>query len=232
MSSTKTVLYGLLITLSIVGMVLVGIVAFLYSYSRLSLFECGVGFLVLLVAAGLLCLCRYRASPDVSPTRNGMLLFGMILGLLWTIEISINNFIAPPLPARDIIDNVFWSIIAFAILVFSVTHAYREDNFVRGMEVGIWTGFVSGLFACCTGLLVIVFGMHFILQDPLNVSEWAGHQTSSQAPTMAAYFAFETLAGAFGHLVILGVVMGGLLGLLGGGIAKGIKRITCLARKS
>jgi hypothetical protein len=47
---------------------------------------------------------------------------------------------------------------------------------------------------------------------------------------MAAYFAFETFAGAFGHLVVLKVAMGGLLGVLGGSIGKGIKRIFRLKR--
>ena len=98
--------------------------------------------------------------------------------------------------------------------------------------MGTWSGFVSGLLACCMGLIVIVFGMHFILQDPLNLSEWARRGTGTNTPSMAAYFAFETLAGAFGHLFILGVGMGGPLGILGGSIGKGIKRIIRLTQKS
>jgi hypothetical protein len=43
---------------------------------------------------------------------------------------------------------------------------------------------------------------------------------------MAAYFAFETFAGAFGHLIILGAVMGCLAGVIGGCVGKGIRLIT------
>jgi len=40
---------------------------------------------------------------------------------------------------------------------------------------------------------------------------------------MAAYYAYETFAGAFLHLIILGIFMGLLLGLLGGTVGKVIK---------
>ena len=213
------------------GMALVGVVALRYSYSSLSRIESVVGFLALLVVAGFLWLYHHRASQGINPTkRNSILFFGIILGLLWMVEISINNFIAPPLPARDIIDNVFWAVIAFSILIFSIVHAYQNDSLIRGIDAGIWSGFVSGLLACCMALLVIVFGMHFILHDPLNVSEWAGRGTSINAPSLAAYFAFETFAGAFGHLIILGVAMGGLLGVLGGIIGKAAHTIVSHAK--
>ena len=231
MNSTKMTPYSLLMALSTIGALLVGIVALRYSYNSLSVIESGLGFLVLVTVTGSLWLYHNRRSHHTnSAERNGIMLFGIALGLLWVIEISINNFIAPPLPARDIIDNIFWAVIASSILVFSVIRAFQKDSLIRGIEVGIWSGFISGLLACCMGLIVIVFGMHFILQDPLNIAEWAGHAASITAPTMAAYFAFETLAGAFGHLIILGVFMGGLLGILGGSIGKGIKRVSNMLR--
>jgi hypothetical protein len=231
MSSTRTTLYSLLIALSILGMLLVSIVALHYSYSALSAIESGAGFLVLVAVTGSLWLYRKRLSQnDHSTERNSLLLLGIALGLLWVIEISINNLIAPPLPARDIIDSTFWAVITASILVFSIIHAYKNNSLMRGIEVGIWSGFVSGLLACCMGLIMIVFGMHFILRDPLNIAEWAGRGAGTNAPSMAAYFAFETLSGAFGHLLILGVVMGGLLGVIGGSVGKGVKRIVSFKR--
>jgi amino acid transporter len=128
MNSTRTTLYSLLIALSILGMLLVSIVALRYSYNSLSAIESVAGFLVLGAAAGSLWLYRKRTSQRAhSSERNGLLLFGMALGLLWVIEISINNFIAPPLPARDIIDNTFWAVIAASILVASIIHAYKNN---------------------------------------------------------------------------------------------------------
>ena len=216
----------MLIALSIISMLLVGIVAFRFSYSSLSAIESGIGFIALFGCAGALWLYRNRPSRSMnSVERNGVIFFGIILGLLWIIEISINNFIAPPIPARDIVDNIFWAIIAFSILAFSIIQAYRKNSLVLGIEAGIWNGFVSGLMACGMALCIVVFGMRFILQDPLNVSEWVGLGIGSTAPNMAAYFAFETFAGAFGHLIILGLVMGSLLGVIGGSVGKGIKLI-------
>jgi hypothetical protein len=154
---------------------------------------------------------------------NDANLVGIILGILWVVEISINNFIAPPLPARDIVDNIFWAVIALVIFVFTTVCAYRAKRFASGMEAGIWSGLVSGIFACCMALALIVFGMHFITHDPLNITEWAARGTNTSAPTMAAYYAYETFAGAFGHLTILGIFMGLLLGLLGGTVGRAIQ---------
>jgi hypothetical protein len=224
--STQTTLYSLLIALSLVGALLAGFIGLQYSYNPLSMIESGLGFLCLVTVAGSLWLYHNQDSRWLkSSERNGIIFFGIVLGLLWAVEISLNNFIAPALPARDIMDNIFWAVIAFSILVLTVIVAFQKDSLAGGFGAGIWGGFVSGLLACCAALIMIVFGMRFILQDPLNLSEWAGIAASTGAPSMPAYFAFETLAGAFSHLVILGVVMGGLLGVLGGSIVKGIQRM-------
>jgi hypothetical protein len=109
-----------------------------------------------------------KANTSMNSTRTTLYSLLIALSIIGVLLIS---FIAPPLPARDIIDNIFWAIIASSILIFSVTHACQKDSLVRGIEVGIWSGFVSGLLACCMGLIIVVFGMRFILQDPLNVAE-------------------------------------------------------------
>jgi hypothetical protein len=152
-------------------------------------------------------------------------LIGLVLGLLWAVEIGINNILAPPLRGRDNIDNIFWAAIALAIMALSIMQAWRTGSLLRAIEAGAWSGFASGLVACVTALGMIVFGMGLLTQDPLNQAEWAGHLAINTAPTMADYFAYETFAGAFGHLLVLGIVMGGLLGTLGGAIVKGIQRV-------
>ncbi len=233
MNQTRTTLFSILFAVSIVGLALVPIVALLYSYSTLSAIESGAGFAILITVAGFLWLVRRRSGQrkDSRATHRAIPV-GMILGLLWMVEISINNFVAPPLPARDFIDNIFWAVIALSILIFAILRAYQTDSLARAMEAGAWSGFVSGLLACCMALSIVVFGMRFLTQDPLNVAEWAEFGASSQAPTMAAYFAFETLAGAFGHLIVLGIVMGGLLGAVGGGLGKIIQRTGRWLRRS
>jgi hypothetical protein len=74
-------------------------------------------------------------------------------------------------------------------------------------------------------LALIVFGMYFITHDPLNLAEWAARSKANQSTTMAAYFAYETFAGAFLHLIVLGLLMGGLLGMVGGILGKGSKKV-------
>ena len=79
----------------------------------------------------------------------------------------------------------------------------------------MWSGFVSGLVACLMGLLLVVVWMRLLLRDPLAISEWAALGASNGAPDMATYLAYETMTGAIGHLTVLGVAMGLLLGLIG-----------------
>jgi hypothetical protein len=52
---------------------------------------------------------------------------------------------------------------------------------------------------------------------------------------MASYFAYETFAGAFLHLTVLGIGMGALLGVVGGVVGKFAKtafRLTGLSRST
>ncbi len=224
MNLTKTNLLAILLTMSLGAMLLVLDVVVRYSYSKETAIEAAVGFAILLAVSGFLWRYRRHAlrvlnEAALQPT----LLLGTGLGLLWMMEISINNFIAPPLPARDIIDNLFWAVIALAILLFAGIQAYQRTSIISGIAAGLWSGSVSGLFACCMALAIIVFAMHLIEQDPLNVAEWAERGPGSSAPTLAAYFAFETFTGAFAHLLVLGVLMGGLLGVVGGVGGKGLK---------
>jgi hypothetical protein len=170
------------------------------------------GTLLLIGAAALLALLRRRASaPDRAAAIHRATVVGIGPGAAVGVEIGVNNLVAPPLPQRDVIDDVFWGVIAAGILAYASAAAYRFDRVTSGIEAGAWSGFVSGALACGAGLSLIVFAMGLILHDPLNVTEWAARGTASGAPTMAAYFAWETFAGAILHLTVLGVIMGGLL---------------------
>jgi hypothetical protein len=221
----ETASLSVVFVIAIMSTVLAPIIAVLYSYDTLSTAESGAGFAILLVTVDILWICRKRSILFVDfVVLDRITSAGIVLGLLWVIEISINNFIAPPLPMRDIIDNVFWAVIALSIFILAMVSAYQTESMMHGIKVGAWSGFVSGLLACWMALTLIVFGMHFITQDPLNVAEWALRRAGSNAPTMAAYFAFETFAGAFLHLLVLGLAMGGLLGAIGGFIGKITKK--------
>jgi hypothetical protein len=205
------------------------VIALKYSYNAVTILESAGAFLLLLGAAAFLGLPWRRPLRAVPAGRlyscpGGAIGFGLVVGLLWAVEIGINNFLAPPLPGRDIIDNLFWAAVAVLILFGSLAAAYRARRFRAGVAFGWWSGIASGAVACSMALAVIVFGMHYLLQDPLNLAEWAARLPEEAAPSMAAYFAYQTLAGGLMHLVVLGAGMGLLLGALGGGIGKVVRR--------
>jgi hypothetical protein len=150
---------------------------------------------------------------------------GLYFGLLWTIEICINNFIQPGIPLRDIIDNIFLGIIAILILVISTRDVYQSGRFLSGVKSGLWSGFASGVIACFTALILIVFGMKYILLDPLNIKEWTDLKATTYAPGMSVYFAYQTFAGAIMHLYILGILLGLILGSVGGAMGLALRGV-------
>lgn len=153
------------------------------------------------------------------PRREGAVLgaaAGVIFGALWVIEIGYNNFIAPPVAIRDPVDDLIWAAVAIGMFAISAIGARRARRVAAGIRVGVWSGLVSGLMACLMALLLVVFGMRFLLADPANIQEYAVRGPTSGFPDKAAYLAYQTMAGALLHLIVLGVVMGALLGCLGG----------------
>jgi hypothetical protein len=179
----------------------------------------GCLFSVILIAAALLVfwIFRDRITEDLQK-RNVAL--GLGFGLLWTIEIIINNIFQPDVPLRDNIDNMFWAIIALLILVTAVRDAYQTNKILKGVRSGFWTGISSGAVACLTALIFIVFGMKFLLMDPVNIKEWTDIKATENMPGMDVYFAYQTFTGAVMHLFILGAIMGLFLGITGGLIGR------------
>ena len=178
------------------------------------------GAFVLLLAVNLALFFHKRKTADLNFFRQKGVALGLWAGLLWTVEIGMNNILQPGLPLRDILDDLFWAIIALIIVGASVRYAYQTNEIRIGMKVGFWSGFSSGAVACFTGLFFVVAGMQFLLHDSLNSEEWSVRGATSGTPNMATYFAYQTLAGALLHLVVLGAIMGIVLGLVGGALGK------------
>jgi hypothetical protein len=222
MIRTRSILTALCVV-SLLSTAFSAVIGLIYSYRTASGIESAVGLVILLATTGALWLYRHSAQPASDPALNHLLWLGLILGVLWMVEIGINNLLAPPLPVRDVVDNIFWVVIALAPLTLAILRGYQANSIVRGLEAGACSGLVSGLLACFMALSMILFAMRFITHDPLNIAEWAARRADSQAPTIAAYFAFETLSGALGHLLVLGLGMGAALGVLGGILGKGLR---------
>ena len=183
----------------------------------------GVVQIVLLLTAGAviaLLATRTRSAGGDRVLRTGVIV-GVVLGLLWVVEINYNNLLTPPVDVRDPVDNVVWAAIALGVFVPALLSAWRTHSFLKGIQSGFWSGTVSGLIACLMGQILVVYLISLVTQDPVSIQEWNDRGARSGAPNITTYFAYETLAGAFLHLFVLGTVMGVLLGLLGGAIGKG-----------
>jgi len=178
-------LLTILIVLAAIGLLLVAMVAALYSYDSLTGLESGGGFLC----------CWRQPWPYGSPAASGAperlyprwscILIGLVLGLLWAIEIGINNFIAPPLPARDIITSLLGSHRACDPWPLALWRARQTGQpACVPLKPGPGGGFASGLVACLAALAMIVFRHGFITSDPLNLAEWSGRFLGRFAPTM------------------------------------------------
>lgn len=207
----------------LVSLLLVLSIFFLYRGTNWPLGVQGIeagGALALLLVINLALFLYRRRVPRMNSYQQKSVLVGLLAGLLWTVEISMNNILIPGLPARDVLDELFWATIALIILGASIQFAYQTNKILIGMAVGFWSGLSSGAIACLTGLLFIVIGMQFLLHDPLNIAEWSVRGTTSGTPSMAVYFAYQTLAGALLHLSVLGVMMGIVLGITGGALGR------------
>jgi hypothetical protein len=211
--TTSLVVCGLSVALT-------AIVGVTYSYSARSFALSGAAVVALLATALFIWILGPRMlAPESSPSRPA-LGAGLFIGVLWTVEIAINNLVAPGLPSRDLIDNACWAVVALGIAAVAAGASRRSGRLSDGFWAGLGAGLGSGLVACVSAQAMIVLGMRFILADPLNVAEWAARGPASGAPGMAAYFAFESLAGALMHLLVLGVAMGVLLGVIGGAVGR------------
>src|SRR5436305_8735492 len=101
----------ILLCILLLSALLVPWIAFHYAYDAFSRIAAGLGFAVLLAAFGATWLItRTTRQGEARTPLDKVTLLGLFLGLVWVIEITFNNVVAPPLHARDIIDNIFWAL--------------------------------------------------------------------------------------------------------------------------
>lgn len=204
-------------TVVIINIILIIIMFFLYRpYSWPFGYEaegCLLSVIMLSAIVFLLWKQRHRFIDELQKKNVSV---GLFFGLIWMAQLIINNIIHPDLPLRNNISNILFSIIAVLIFINSLRDAYFSDTFADGLKAGFWSGISSGAIACLTAMVLIVFGMKYILLDPLKLQEWSEVAETSGSPGMAVYYAYRTFSGAIMHLFILGALMGSILGIFGG----------------
>jgi hypothetical protein len=187
----------------------------------------------LLAVAGAVALRGRRGRPGAVEAFGPGVRVGAVLGLAWVAEIGFNNLPPPEIAtgaARFLVDNGVWAAISPATVALGAMCAWRAGSAGVGAQAGLWSGLVSGLCACLAALLLDVAGMPLLLRDPLNQAEWAARGPASGAPNLPTYLAYEPLAGAVGHLGLIGIVFGLLLGAVGGLLGVGLRRLRGASR--
>ena len=114
------------------------------------------------------------------------------------------------------LDNATWAIVAVITVVAAARVATVTGRWRCGVRAGVWSGVGSGLGAGVGGALLLCFLRPFVERDPLMLAEWR-----DRAPdlNLSAYVTRETMAGVGGHVWVLGVAQGALLGALAAGAA-------------
>lgn len=139
---------------------------------------------------------------------------GWVLGGLWIAEIAFNNLTPHSLStatARGVLDNVTWAIVGVVTAAAAVRVTARTRRWRSGLRTGAWSGVASGLGASTGGALLLGFLRPSVERDPLMLTEW---QHRAPGVDLSTYVTQETMAGVFGHLWVLGLAQGALLGLI------------------
>ncbi|GAC1475024.1 MAG: hypothetical protein PVSMB5_29150 [Ktedonobacteraceae bacterium] len=147
--------------------------------------------------------------------RQGVL-FGLLAGLLWVLEIVVDDI----LPASN---SVIAIICLVALLVLACCAGFygaqHTRSFSFGLKIGLWSGMLGSLIAWIALLLLT-----YILLERLRLypQYMLGFRHSGD-PDIATYLVKNAIFLAAGHLVLgplLGLALGALGALAGQGLAR------------
>jgi hypothetical protein len=172
---------------------------------------------LLIVAGGAAMPRAPTADPDGTLVRAATWV-GLILGLGWVVEISVNAALPVPVSQvgwRDLFDDTVWALIAVGMATAAAIAARRTQSVSTAVWMGAWAGLVSGLIACFASLALDTVLIGLVVRDPSEEAEFALRGPAQGFHDAAAYAARQTLFGSLFHLIFLGVVMGTLLGAAG-----------------
>ncbi|MET7427281.1 hypothetical protein [Dactylosporangium sp. NPDC005555] len=203
----------------VVSGVLVGVFA-LVAAARVPVADSSVWLEASTVAVSALVLVAaawWMAGRSATIDRRTVLLWGLGwgfgLGALWIAEIAFNNVTPPTVSTasnRGVVDNVTWAVVGLATFVTAAWVTVRTGRWRSGLRAGVWSGVGSGLGASLGGAALLAFLRSDVERDPLMLSEW---QQRASDMDLATYVTRETMAGVGGHLWVLGIAQGAVVGL-------------------
>jgi hypothetical protein len=201
----------------IINIILIILLFFLYRpYSWPLGYEAEGCLLAIIMLSAIVFLLWKQRHRFINELQKKNVTIGLLFGLIWMTEITVNNLIHPGLSLRNNIGNILFSVIAVLIFINSLMDAYHTDTFSDGLKAGFWSGLSSGAVACFTALIIVVLGMKYILLDPLKINDWETIKETSGSAGMPVYYAYRTFSTAIMHLFVLGALMGSILGIFGG----------------
>jgi hypothetical protein len=182
------------------------------------------------VAFGLLALCTAVSLVGLRPSRTPGwgstwrlgILFGLLIGALWIVEILAGNLIAVGSGAGIMIYRLA-TLAAYTLpLVAGAVGAYAHKSVRYGIAVGFWSGLISGLIAFLTLMLIAYAFMGILQRDTQTLSEYA----RSGEPTLSTYIVGDFLFGSCSHLLLIGVLYGTALATVGALFGKAAAPVT------
>ncbi|MEV6850674.1 hypothetical protein [Actinoplanes sp. NPDC051411] len=164
------------------------------------------------------------AAPDRRMVLTWGLGSGLGLGAVWIAEIAFNNLTPHTVStagARGVLDNITWAVVGVGTLMAAGAVTARTRRWRSGLRAGVWSGVGSGLGAALGGAVLLALFRSSVEDDPLMRAEW---QQRNPGVALPAYVTRETMAGVGGHLWLLGMAQGALLGLIASSIMIGVIR--------
>lgn len=160
-------------------------------------------------------------GPDQGVVLTWGLRSGLVLGGVWIAEIAFNNLVPHTVSTagtRGVLDNVTWAAVGLVTLAAAGAVTARTRRWRSGLRAGIWSGVGSGFGAAAGGATLLALVRSSVEDDPLMLSEW---RLRAPGVDLSLYVTRETMAGVGGHLWVLGVLEGAVLGLLASSVVAG-----------
>jgi hypothetical protein len=156
---------------------------------------------------------------------------GLLLGGLWIGEIAFNNLTPHTVSTagtRGVLDNVTWAVVGVVTAAAAGAVTARTRRWRSGLRAGMWSGVGSGLGAALGGAVLLAAFRSSVEQDPLMLDEW---RRRGPGLDLSVYVTRETMAGVGGHLWVLGLAQGALLGLIASSVVIVVIRHRVVARQ-
>jgi hypothetical protein len=156
--------------------------------------------------------------PDVAMATRRGLQWGAITGIFWLIEVLAGN-LGDIHQAWVMVAYFGGALIAYGLpLITALIGARSTGRATAGIVIGLWSGMIGAIITFL-GLMVLTalfMGVMQVRSD--NIAEF--HR--SNAPDIMTFLIGDALAGGINHLLLIGTLFSGILGVIGGFAGKAL----------